>query len=51
MTRRGPLLMETGLSHDYFWNVSGYGERYYFHMEGHMQSKIEPHKVRLKQAL
>ena len=29
MTRRGTLLMETGLLHDYFGNFSTWGERYY----------------------
>ena len=30
MTRRGTLLMEMGLLHDYFGNLSTRGERYYF---------------------
>ena len=30
VTRRGTLLMETGLLHDYFGNFSMRGERYYF---------------------
>ena len=32
VTRRGTLLMETGLLHDYFGNFSTRGDRYYFHM-------------------
>ena len=42
VTRRGTLLMETGLLHDYFENFSIQGKRYYFHVEGSMRSEIEP---------
>ena len=41
VTRRGTLLMETGLLHDYFGNLSMRGERYYFCVEGSTQGEIE----------
>ena len=31
VTRRGTLLMETGMLYDYFWKFSTQDERYYFH--------------------
>ena len=37
MTRRGTLLREMGLVHDYFGNFSMRGEKYYFTL-----SEIEP---------
>ena len=37
VTRRGTLLMEWGLLHDFFENFSTRGERYYF-----MRGEIEP---------
>ena len=51
VTRRGTLLMESGLLHDYFGNFSTWGERYYFCMEGAHQVKLNPWEVRLEQTL
>ena len=42
VTRRGHLLMETGLLHDYFGNFSMWSERYYFLVEGSTWGEIEP---------
>ena len=41
-TRRGTLLMETVLLHNYFGNISTWDERYYFHVEGSTRDEIEP---------
>ena len=34
---RGTLLMESGLLRDFLGNFSTRGERYYFHVEGHVR--------------
>ena len=49
VTRKGTLLMESGLLHDYFGNFSTRGERYYFCMEGSMwDERLNPREVKLK---
>ena len=42
VTCRGNLLMEMGLLHNYVQIFLMHGEKYYFCMEGSMQSEIEP---------
>ena len=50
MTRRGNLLIETGLLHDYFGNFFMQGERYYIYLNltwGAHQVRFNPREVRL----
>ena len=47
-TRRGTLLMETGLLHDYLGNFSSRGEKYYFCVKGACDMRLNLHEMRLK---